>query len=510
MEQHPGKVVSYCYTSGTTGLPKAVMLTNDNLTWNCMATLTTSANCVPLPPEVRTVSYLPLSHIAATLLDMIGPLLVTSGRMKEPIHQNSYWSTYFVRPYDLKKGTLKQRLCCVRPTIFLAVPRVWEKMEFAIRQLAKTGCVGAIIASLKAKLLANAKAIEMGGDGSIACCTCAANAIGNGIKAKVGLDESLLNITGAAPIRSSTVDYFASIGIQIYELYGMSEMAATSTTNKIGASRAGSIGGKMDGQEVGIFKDGKRVNERFTWGQEVPEECQGEVRTRGRNIMMGYLGNPDLGQEHMETIMKKNQETITKDGWICSGDKGACSTEGLYKITGRYKELIITAGGENVAPIPLENNVKVNTTIVSNIMMFGDKMPYNCALITVRCLDYTGFEVGSNKLDRVIYKKVKADGAMAEPDCKTLDELIVKDESHPIIKEIIDTIVATNNTNTVCPSNASRIQKFMILPEDFAVENGLLTPTLKLKRSVVAKKYADAIESIYAAPREALYVRYQG
>jgi len=500
MKQEPGKVVNYCYTSGTTGLPKAVMLTNDNLTWNCKATLQSSNNSVEYPDQIRSISYLPLSHVAATMLDIVAPMCFTAGLMKDPRHNKSYWTIYFARPYDLKKGTLKNRLCAVQPIIFLAVPRVWEKIEFAMRQLAKKGCVGAIINSLKAKNVRNAKQRQMGGSGTEECCTCAANIIGNMVRKKVGLDQCLFNITGAAPIRAETLEYFASIGLDIFELYGMSEMTATSTCNKPGASVWGTIGGKMDGMEVGVFDGDKLITSYFTHGEAIPENTQGEIRVRGRNIMMGYMGNPALGQEHIDTIIKKNKDAINDDGWILSGDKGAKSTDGMFKITGRYKELIVTAGGENVAPIPLEQNVKVLCEAVSNIMMFGDKRPYNIALVSVRCQGYTGEMLGSNDLDRVVFKGI------ANQDCQTLEDLIGQGEDHPVIRRIIDAIIATNKNKVVCPSNPCKIQKFTIIPQDFSVEHGELTPTLKLKRSVVAKKYADLIQKVYDAPREALYI----
>lgn len=501
MKQSPGKVVNYCYTSGTTGLPKAVMLTNDNLTWNCKATLESSTPDISYPAEIRSISYLPLSHVAATMLDICAPMCFTAGLMKSDKHNQSYWTTYFARPYDLKKGTIVNRLKTIRPIVFLAVPRVWEKIEFGMRQLAQTGTVGDIIASLKNKNVRNAKNRLMGGSGSSECCTCLANMIGNMVRKKVGLDESLFNITGAAPIRAETLEYFASIGLDIFELYGMSEMTATSTCNKPGAAVWGTIGGKMDGIEVGVFDGENMISNYFKHGESIPESAQGEIRVRGRNIMMGYMANPELGEEHVSTIIKKNEETINASGWIMSGDKGAKSVDGMFKITGRYKELIITAGGENVAPIPLESNVKVICgDTVSNIMMFGDKRPYNIALVSIRCQGYTGELLGTNTLEKTVFKGI------ANKDCETLEELIVKGEDHPVIKSIIDAIKATNKNKICCPSRPCMIQKFTIIPQDFSVEHGELTPTLKLKRSVVAKKYADLIQKVYDAPREALYI----
>merc|ERR1719356_259847 len=242
------------------------------------------------------------------------------------------------------------------------------------------------------------------------------------------------------------------------------------------------------------------ISNYFKHGESIPESAQGEIRVRGRNIMMGYMANPALGEEHVETIIEKNRSAINDGGWILSGDKGAKSTDGMFKITGRYKELIVTAGGENVAPIPLEDNVKILCEAVSNIMMFGDKKPYNVALVTIRCDGYTGEMLGTNNLDKVVFKGID------NKDCETLEDLIEKGEDHPVIARIIDAIKQTNKNKICCPSNPCKIQKFTIIPQDFSVEHGELTPTLKLKRSVVAKKYADLIQKVYDAPREALYI----
>jgi len=501
LDQKPGKVVNYCYTSGTTGLPKAVMLTNDNLTWVSKSILQSSTPDVEYPPEVRSISYLPLSHVAATLLDLLFPIMITAGLMRSPRHNNSYWTVYYARPYDLKLGTIKERLCGVRPVVFLAVPRVWEKLEDAMRAKAQTGLVGSIVDSLKQKNVRNAMARQLGGSGSQECGSFLGDLVGNLVRKKVGLDEALLNVTGAAPIRAETLEYFASIGIDIIEMYGMSEMCGVSTTNRPGAQYWGTIGGKMDGLEVGVFNKDELITNYFNFGTAVPDNAQGEIRVRGRSIMMGYMANPALGPDHVNTIMQKNKDTIDSNGWIYSGDKGARTVDGMFKITGRYKELIITAGGENIAPVPIESNVKVLCPLVSNIMMYGDRMPYNVALVTVRMEGANGELAGSNKLDKFCWK-----GFEDQKDCDTIEELMQKGEDHPIIKQIIDALKATNKNKVCVPSRPCMIQKFTIIPRDFSVEYGELTPTLKLKRSVVSKQYHDLVQKVYAAPREALYV----
>merc|ERR550534_3630111 len=143
----------------------------------------------------------------------------------------------------------------------------------------------------------------------------------------------MFNITGAAPIRAETLEYFASIGLDIFELYGMSEMTATCTCNKEGAAVWGTIGGKMDGMEVGVFNGDELIQTGFKHGLAIEENMQGEIRVRGRNVMMGYMANPELGDEHVEKMIEKNHSAIDDGGWIMSGDKGAKSTDGMFKST---------------------------------------------------------------------------------------------------------------------------------------------------------------------------------
>jgi len=222
------------------------------------------------------------------------------------------------------------------------------------------------------------------------------------------------------------------------------------------------------------------------------EKEQGEICFRGRNIMMGYLANPALGPEHVKEIEAKTAEAIDEDGWLHSGDKGYMDHEGMFKITGRYKELIIGAGGENVAPVPMEDFLKTNEVDgqrygISDAMMVGDKRKYNVVLLTLQTKGYTGELPGTDELDGA--------AAQVNPAVKTVGEAM----NDPTWQaHLNNAIKAVNANQQVCPSNASRIQKFAILPKNFSVEGEEFTPTLKLKRSVVEKQYADIIEGLYA------------
>jgi long-chain-fatty-acid--CoA ligase ACSBG len=204
--------------------------------------------------------------------------------------------------------------------------------------------------------------------------------------------------------------------------------------------------------------------------------------------MMGYLGNPDLGEEHIATITKKLSEAIDKEGWCHSGDQGAKDERGMVKITGRYKELIIGAGGENIAPVPIEDRVKELCPAISNILMIGDQRKFNVALVTLKAVGATGEQPGTNDLDGAAATLV--DGV------KTITGAA---NNEAYIKAITDAIVGANNDGSVTPSNAAKIQKFTILPHDFSVDGGELTPTLKTKRSVVDKTYKDVIDHMYSS-----------
>lgn len=211
---------------------------------------------------------------------------------------------------------------------------------------------------------------------------------------------------------------------------------------------------------------------------------------------MGYMAQPALGPKHVEDITAKLSDAIDSDGWLHSGDKGCMANNGFVKITGRYKELIIGAGGENIAPVPIEDNIKKLCPGISNIMMLGDKRKYNVALVTLKALGATGELPGGDSLQPDAMG-VCGDGvstitaAKSDATCIAAIEKAIKD---------------TNKDGDACPSNAAKVQKFTILPRDFSVVTEELTPTLKLKRSVVEKINADVIERMYQSKE--CYINY--
>jgi len=494
----PGHVCAYIYTSGTTGNPKAVMITHDNILYESC-----TVNNYALRKEMhavegveeRLLSYLPLSHVAGMMMDIVVPLTIAADT-------NSWVSVNFARIYDLKVGTIGDRLRAVRPTIFLGVPRVWEKVAEKMKSMVAANPLTGIKLKLakwaKSVGLAHQMSCQLGGNGEKALGYGIAKAkVLDMVKLKLGLDACKFAMTGAAPITIETLSYFGALGIQINEAYGMSECTGGTTWSTDEAHVWGSCGWALHGQEVAILNDKFEPVPRASSLNNPAEKCQGEICYRGRHIMAGYMANPDLGAEHVAEITKKVNDAINVDGWLRSGDKGCMDERGMVKITGRYKELIITAGGENIAPVPIEDNIKKLHAGISNVMMVGDKRKFNVALVTLKAKGATGVSPGGNELD--------GDALTIKPGVTTISGACQDQDWTDSIKQAI---IDTNNDGNVCPSNASKIQKFTILPLDFSCETEEFTPTYKLKRSFVDKKYINAIEAIYA-PGKDLYVPFK-
>jgi long-chain-fatty-acid--CoA ligase ACSBG len=488
--QKPGHACTYIYTSGTTGMPKAVMISHDNIIFE--------STCVfhHLPflgrteaDEERVISFLPLSHVAGMMVDIICPMVL--GAMRK-----GHLTVSFARPYDLKLGSVGDRLRAVRPTLFLGVPRVWEKIAEKMKKIGAStkGLKKKISTWAKAKGLAHQSACQMGGTGAKPPFYALADKIVlKKVKQALGLDFCKFGFTGAAPITTDTLEYFGSLGIQINEVYGMSECTGATTWSCDASHVWGSCGWTMAGMEVKIFRpsDDGSCEEADTAGDLTnPSEAeQGEVCFRGRHIMMGYMANPDMGKEHVAEIQKKTTDAIDADGWLHSGDKGCMDARGMLRITGRYKELIIGAGGENIAPVPIEDNVKKICDAVSNIVMVGDQRKFNIALVTLKAKGATGEKPGGDDLDGGALE------LLPDGNPTTISGAV---KNATFIKAITDAIIATNNDGSVCASNASKIQRFTILKQDFSVESEELTPTLKTKRGVVEKMNAAAIEAVYS------------
>jgi len=360
--QEPGQASTLIYTSGTTGPPKAVMISHDNCTW----TAGTLNNLVAYDGMKQTlgdrgqgesiVSYLPLSHIAAQMLDIHLPLWSTA---KQP----NAFTVWFAKPSALK-GTIVESLNACRPTVFFGVPRVWEKIG------EKMKAVGAVTKGVKKKISTFAKhrgAIyarhtAVGGNGKKPFGWGLSSKIHDKIKIKLGLDNVFLYCSAAAPIHPDTVNYFSQLGINICQCYGMSECTGPMFAERPDYRSPGSCGIGIKGAEWKID---------HVEGRDKKEE--GEICYRGRHIMMGYMFNE-----------VKTNDSIDPEGWLHSGDVGRVDADGLLRITGRIKEIIITAGGENIAPVPVEQYIKSLLPAVSNFTMIGDRKKFCSALVTLK------------------------------------------------------------------------------------------------------------------------------
>jgi len=281
------------------------------------------------------------------------------------------------------------------------------------------------------------------------------------IREALGLTRCRLMYTGAAPIAHSTLNFFGALDLPVLELFGMSECTGPHTICRPGYFKVGSTGPNMPGVETKIDHEKRR-----------DKEGEGEICMRGRNVMMGYMKDPE-----------KTKESIDDEGFLHSGDVGRVDEYGCLFITGRIKELLITAGGENVAPVPVEDMVKKELPAISNAMMIGDKRKYNNILITLR----TAADEKTGGFTDVL------SGASTKVDesCKTVADAMKSSKWKAYIEE------GLKRANKQAVSNAQTVQKFAILPMDFSVPGGELTPTLKLKRSVVTERYKDVVEALY-------------
>jgi long-chain-fatty-acid--CoA ligase ACSBG len=449
----PGNCSTLIYTSGTTGNPKAVMISHDNVTW------TTRVMCekyMDLGPDDRIISYLPLSHIAAQIFDIHVPILVGA-------------CVYFAQP-DALKGSLVTSLNQIEPTLFFGVPRVWEKIQE--KMMAAGRSLGAVTMAIsgyaKSKGIEKTKCFQYGGNKSHPFLfQCLQQKILSKVREKIGLSKCRACFTAAAPISPDTLWYFASLDIPIYEVFGQSECTGPHTISVAEQWKIGYCGRPMKGTESML----------------VPEN--GELCYRGRHIFMGYMYMPD-----------KTRETIDPEGWLHSGDVSEFDDDndpdvpkpaGFMRITGRIKELIITAGGENVPPVLIENEMKSEMLAISNCMVVGDRRKYLAMLVSLKCeVDpETGESTEALAADSLF------EGGKIGSTAKTLSDAA----ADPLWKKYIDEGVSRANKKTT--SNAQVVQKWVMMPTDFSEKAGDLTPTMKLKRNVVSDKYVDLIDSIY-------------
>ena len=410
------------YTSGTTGMPKGCMLTHGNFIWETMQVDDQMAEL--FTDDNRTLFFLPLAHIFARLAQAA---CVTNG-----VHI----------AYSSGIPNLLEELPMVKPTWVFSVPRVFEKIYNGAKAKADADGKGSIFDKAAGVAIAYSQGIDRGKTGL-------STKLLHGVFDKLVYHklrdvfggEVRYAISGGAPLGARLGHFFRGIGIVALEGYGLTETSAAATANKPAAIRVGTVGRPIQGTSIGIADDG-------------------EVLIKGPHIFAGYWRNDQA-----------TSDAIDSDGWFHSGDVGALDEEGFLTITGRKKELIVTAAGKNVAPAVLEDRMRSHP-LVSQVMVVGDAKPFIAALVTLDEEALPAWAAANDKGD-------------LDVDALRKDEDVVA-----MVQKAVD------DANKVV-SKAEAIKTFRILPADLSIEGGELTPTLKVKRSVVASKYATVIDDIY-------------
>lgn len=404
----PDDLATLIYTSGTTGPPKGVMLSHGNLAWTARALLDTVGH----RDDDVSLSYLPLSHIAEQMATIHMP--ASSGSC-----------VFYAESLD----KLADNLRAARPTVFFGVPRIWEKFHAAVaaKIAAATGVKARLVgwardvARQRGELLDRDAAVPRGLDLQYRL---ARKLVLGKVQAALGFDRARMLISGAAPIAPDVLQFFAGLDLPVREIYGQSEGSGPTSFNLPGKTRIGSVGPSLPGLEVSLADDG-------------------EILVRGPNVFLGYYKDAEATADTL------------RDGWLASGDLGAFDAQGFLTITGRKKEIIITAGGKNIAPKNIEAAIK-QSPVIGEAVVIGDRRKYLTALIT---LDDSA-------------------GALAPAEARV--------QIQARIDEVNQTL-----------ARVEQVKKFAILPRPFGIATGELTPTLKIKRSVVATLYAQEIDAMY-------------
>jgi long-chain acyl-CoA synthetase len=418
----PQDLASIIYTSGTTGVPKGVMLTHANFVSNVRATVAV----IPISEDDVALSFLPLSHVFE--------------RTVEYAYLSQGATIAFAESID----TLPQNLLEVRPTIVAAVPRVFEKFFARVMESARGGSV------IKRQILA--WAIGVGRKRVPYLLT--PRPLPPWLRLQVALADRLVFakirartggrlryfISGSAPLSPDLARFFWGVGLPIFEGYGLTETSPVISVNRPGKVRLGTVGPVVPGVEIRIAADG-------------------EILTRGPNLMQGYYQNEEANKQ------------VFQDGWFCTGDIGQVDADGFLTITDRKKDMIKTSGGKMIAPQPLENALKASRYI-ANAVVVGERRNFIAALLV------PNFEsLGS-------YCQEAGLGALSPAE----------QLQHPKVQALYGGEVAR------CTEGRARfeqIKTFRLLPRDFSLEEGELTPTLKVRRNVVEKKHHELIQSMY-------------
>ncbi len=416
----PKDLATLIYTSGTTGEPKGVMLTHGNIAANQNHAI----DGYTIGPSDVCISFLPLSHITARALDYV---MYGAGA------QVAYCSQFDKLPIAMKE---------VRPTFFVGVPRVYEKIRQAVEQKAGASPIRKRLLGFAVKLGGKHSGAVYGGNAPTAFAWKLSNKL---VYSKVreafgGRVRSF--ISGGAPLGVDTARWFASVGIPVWEGYGLTETSPVIALNNPVAQRMGSVGPVQPNIEIKFAPDG-------------------ELLVRGPIVFAGYWKKPEA-----------TAECIDAEGWFCTGDIGRLDTEGFLYITDRKKELLKTSGGKLVAPQPIENKLKTNV-LVAQAALIGDKHKFISVLISP---NFTALEEWARQQGIA---------------CPGRAELVA--DSH--VQALYEGIVQETNAGL---ANFETLKRFRLVAEEWTQETGELTPSMKLKRRVITERYAGLVAAIYA------------
>lgn len=418
-------IASLIYTSGTTGGPKGCVVTHRNLAAEAQGVLTN-----PVGHDAsyshRTLMFLPLAHVLARAI----AYACAEGGMTV-----GFWSDF---------GTIVDKLGSFQPDLLLGVPRVFEKVHAGIRAKAADGGPAKAEVFRRAERVAVAWSEAMDAPGRPSPRLRVEHALFDrlvyrNVRAALG-GRCTTAISGGGALADHYAHFFRGLGVPIYEGYGLTESCAAVTVNGPGCQRVGTVGRPLGGNAVRIAESG-------------------EIELRGPVIFREYWNNPEA------------TEAAFDDGWFRTGDLGSLDADGYLRITGRQKEIIVTAGGKNVAPGPMEDSLRTHS-IIGNAVVLGEARPFVSALVT---------------LDEEGVRRWATENGRDDSDLKALCE-------DPQLRAEVQYAV---DEASAMVSRAEGIKKFTLLPDDFSEENGELTATLKVKRHVVEERYRDQIEAMY-------------
>ncbi|MFH5823016.1 AMP-dependent synthetase/ligase [Georgenia sp. AZ-5] len=411
------------YTSGTTGRPKGAELTHGNFV-NLSLEAIEAINVVFAPPGARSLLFIPLAHVFARFVEV---LVLLAGR---PLGHTP----------DTKQAVAD--FATFRPTFILSVPRVWEKVYNGAEQKTGGGLKLRIFRWAAKVAIAYSRSLDAGGPSAVlrAQHRLADKLVLHKLRQAMG-GQAEYAVSGGAPLGERLGHFYRGVGLIVLEGYGLTETTAPTNVTRPEKIKIGTVGPPLPGTAVRIAEDG-------------------EILVKGIPVFRGYHNDPE------------GTAAAFTDGWFRTGDLGSMDSDGYLRITGRKKEIIVTAGGKNVAPAPLEDSIRAHA-LVSQCVVVGDQRPFIGALITLDAEMLPGWLANHGR----------------EP--LTVEEAA----EDPFVREHLQMAVDRANGRV---SRAESIRAFHVLPGDFTVENGYLTPSLKVKRDKVLADFAGTIEAFYA------------